>query len=144
MKSEDRMIYLLSTARQALIDHTNKSLLKAGIKTTLAQAGVLFLLIQRDMRNMSEFGQIFGIDKSAVTYLIDKLEKNGLVERNVQEGNRRAFLIHITSTGIKEAKKAREIVNGINQEIKTSFDSREIEAYKKVLSGIIEKFRPPK
>lgn len=142
MKSDDRMIYLLSLAKQALADYTNNSLFKAGLKVTSAQAGILFLLKKKDRQNMSELGQIFGIDKSAVTYLIDKLEKNGLVERQVQEGNRRAFLIHITPKGLEETAKAIAIVKEINEDIKRGFTRQELESYKKVLNGIVAKFKP--
>jgi MarR family transcriptional regulator, organic hydroperoxide resistance regulator len=144
MKSDDRLIYILSMAKQTLTDYTNSSLSKAGVKVTIAQAGILILLQQKDRRNMSELGQIFKIDKSAVTHLIDRLEKNGFVERQVQEGNRRAFLIHITPSGLKEAERAIKITRDVNEEVKICFTSQEVESFKKVLNGILGKFKPSK
>ncbi len=140
MKSDDRLIYLLSMAKQALIDYTNKALLKEEVKLTIAQAGILFMLKQKNLCMMSELGQVYNIDNSAVTRLIDRLENNGLVERQVPPENRRAILIHITPRGLEEADKAKKVIKTINEEIKKGFTPEEIESYKKVLNGILEKF----
>ena len=141
MKSDDRLIYQLSIAQRALRDYTHASLSKAGMNLTIAQAGVLFMLKKKDMCTMSEIGRVVDIDNSAVTRLIDHLEKNGLVERQVDRDNRRAILIRITPKGIESIEKAGKIIRSINEEVKTGFSSEEMEAYKKVISGIIEKFK---
>jgi DNA-binding MarR family transcriptional regulator len=141
MKSDDRLIYQLSVAQRALRDYTHAALAKADVKLNIAQAGILFLLEQKDMRNMSELGKIVDIDNSAVTRLIDYLEKNGLVERKVDSDNRRAILIHITPKGIEVMENAKKIIRGINEEVKQGFTPEEIETYQKVLNGILEKFK---
>ncbi len=43
MSNDDRLIYLLSIAQQALKDHTNKTIADKGGKVTLASC-ILFLL----------------------------------------------------------------------------------------------------
>ncbi|MCX5827379.1 MAG: MarR family transcriptional regulator, partial [Deltaproteobacteria bacterium] len=87
MTDDDRLIYLTSMAQQTLVHHTNAALSKAGLKVTTAQAGVLFFLKEKYMCIMSEIGQVFDIDNSAVTRLIDRLEKNGFVKRQVPPEN---------------------------------------------------------
>jgi MarR family transcriptional regulator, multiple antibiotic resistance protein MarR len=141
MKSDDRLIYQLSIAQRTLRDYTHAALSKLEVKLTMAQAGILFLLKQKDMRNMSELGKIVDVDNSAVTRLIDYLEKYGLVERQVAPDNRRAILIHITPKGIEAIDNAKKIVRSINEEVKKGFTPEEIETYQKVLKGILEKFK---
>ena len=141
MKSDDRLIYQLSVAQRTLRDYTHAAFSKAGLSLTIAQAGILFWLQQKDMRPMSELGRIVRIDNSAVTRLIDNLEKNELVERHVARDNRRSILIHITPKGIAAITKAKKIVSSINEEVKKGFTPDEIETYKKVLSEIVEKFK---
>ena len=108
---------------------------------TTAQAGILFFLKQKDMCMMSEIGQVFNVDNSAVTRLIDRLEKSGFVKRQVPPENRRAILICITPEGLEEEKKAQMIIRSINGKIKEGFTPKEVESYKKILNGILEKFK---
>ncbi len=141
MKSDDRLIYLLSVAQQTMKEYTNTSLSRAGVELTMTQAGILFLLKQKDMRTMSELGEVFDIDNSAVTRLIDRLEKNGSVERHPAPGDRRAFLIHLTPKGLESLEKAKKIIMSVNEELKRGFAPEEVEAYKKILKGIVERFK---
>jgi DNA-binding MarR family transcriptional regulator len=141
MADDDRLIYLTSMAQQTLMHYTNAALLQAGLKVTTAQAGILFFLKQKDMCMMSEIGQVFNIDNSAVTRLIDRLEKNGLVKRQFPPENRRAILFRITPEGLEEGKKAQTIIRAINGKIKVGFTPEEVAAYTKILNGILEKFK---
>ena len=141
MADDDRLIYLTSMAQQTLMYNTNAALLKGGLKVTTAQAGILFFLKQKDMCMMSEIGQVFNIDNSAVTRLIDRLEKNGFVKRQVPPENRRAILISITPEGLEEEKKAQMIIRAINGKIKVGFTAEEVAAYTKILNGILKKFK---
>lgn len=107
----------------------------------MTQAGILFLLKRKDMRTMSELGEVFDIDNSAVTRLVDRLEKNGIVERRPAPGDRRAFRIHVTPKGLESLEKAKKIIMGVNEELKKGFTPEEVESYKKVLTSILERFR---
>ena len=140
MQTEERFIYLHSIAQIALRTHINHALAKAGAKVTLAQAGILFLLEARDMQKMSELGEAIRVDNSAMTRVIDRMEKNGLVERVVDPKNRRAIHIRLTAKGRVAEGKARRIIQSANEEIKSGFSQREIDAYRKVLEGILKKF----
>ena len=141
LKSDDRLIYLLSVAQQTMKEYTNTALSKAGVELTMTQAGMLFLLKQKDMRTMSELGGIFDIDNSAVTRLVDRLEKNGIVERHPAPGDRRAFLIHMTPKGLESLEKAKKVIMGVNEELRRGFTPEEVEVYKKVLKSILERFK---
>ena len=141
MKPDDRLIYLLSLAQQTMKEYTNTALSRAGVELTMTQAGILFLLKQKDMRTMSELGEVFDVDNSAVTRLIDRLEKNGLVERHASPGDRRSILIHVTPRGLESLEKAKKVIMAVNEELRKGFTSEEVESYKKILKGILERFR---
>ncbi len=143
MSNDDRLIYLLSIAQQTLKDHTNRTLTDKGGKVTLAQAGILFLLKERDGQYMSEMGQVIGVDNSAMTRLVDRLERAGLVKRQIDPQNRRAILILLTPAGRKEAAQALTVVKFINEEIKKDYSPAEVDVFKKILSGILQKFKMP-
>jgi DNA-binding MarR family transcriptional regulator len=88
---EDRLIYMLAMAHLAVRAHIGSEFLKEGIKVTLPQATVLFLLQEKDGPMLSEIGQLIGVDNSAVTGLADRLEKAGYVTREPNPGDRRAW-----------------------------------------------------
>jgi DNA-binding MarR family transcriptional regulator len=141
MKRDDRLIFLLSTAQQAVRNHTNKVLAAEGVRITVAQSGILFLLKQRDRRIISELGRILGIENSAMTGLVDRLEKSGFVTRVTDPADRRALFICVTPAGLEEVERAKPIIRRVNDEIKAGFSESEIEAFKNVLDGILKRFK---
>jgi len=76
-----------------------------------------------------------------VTGLADRLEKAGYVTRNPNPGDRRAWHLHITPEGRREAQKAAVAVGRVNAEVKTGFSEQDMDAFKRVLRGFSEKFR---
>ena len=84
MTKDDRMIYLISLAHLALWVHIHGLFAEEGLGITGSRATVLFLLHKRYGRMMSELGQILGVDNSAMTGLIDRLEKAGFVRREAK------------------------------------------------------------
>jgi DNA-binding MarR family transcriptional regulator len=143
MKKDDRLIYLISMAQLALRARINTLFTDAGLRVTLPQATVLFLLTEKDCRMMSELGRIIGVDNSAMTGLVDRLEKAGLVRREAKRDDRRALLIRITPEGRGMAVKATKIVHGVNEKIQEGFEAGQIAALKAVLLGILERLKLP-
>jgi DNA-binding MarR family transcriptional regulator len=139
MPQDDRLIYLLFTAQHRLKMHIKDELLAAGVKTTMVQAGILFMLIEKNDQAMSELSRLLLLDNSTVTGLIDRLEKTGFVQRKANPKDRRVSLIHITPKGIKEAKEAGKVINGINENIKTGFSTSEVASFTKILNSLIAK-----
>ena len=125
-QKEDRLIYLVFTAQQRLRLHLRDELMNAGVKITLVQAGILFLLREKTGRAMSELAQLLSLDNSTVTGLIDRLETLGSVRRKVNPKDRRMSLIHITGQGLREVNKAGEVIRRVNAEIKAGFTKMEI------------------
>jgi DNA-binding MarR family transcriptional regulator len=141
LMQDDRIIYLLAMAHLAVRAHIGSEFLREGIKVTLPQATVLFLLQEKDGRMLSEIGQVLGVDNSAVTGFADRLEKAGYVTRMPNPGDRRAWHLHITPQGRDEAQRASGIVRRVNAEAKAGFSEQDIEGFKNVLKSFHQKFR---
>jgi MarR family transcriptional regulator, lower aerobic nicotinate degradation pathway regulator len=140
MKTDDRLIYLLFMAHQKLRIYINDALLEGNIKTTLSQTGILFLLKQEDGQSMTQLSNALDLDNSTLTGLIDRMERSGYVTRRPGDSDRRAFRICITPQGLEEGNRARPLIKRINEEIKSGFSQEEIETFKRVLRGLLEKF----
>ena len=138
---DDRLIYLIFTAQHRLRMHIRDQLTAAGVKITLEQAGILFLLKAENGQAMSQLSRLLLLDNSTVTGLIDRLEKSGFVLRKADPNDRRIFLIHITGQGIKEVDKAKPVINKVNEEIRTDFSMEEMESFKKILNSFVVKFK---
>jgi len=141
MAEDDRLIYLISMAHLALRTRIHGLLAAEGVRLTVPQATVLFLLKEKDGRMMSELGQVLGVDNSAMTGLVDRLEKAEFVRREAKREDRRALLIRITPAGLDEAARAADVIRGVNEKIKAGFKAAQIEAFKEVLGGILEEFK---
>jgi len=140
MPANDRLIYLIFTAQQKLRTHLSNAMVRENVRVTPAQAGILFLLKEKEGRTMSELSQILSIDNSTITGLVDRLEKAGLVRRDASPHDRRASHVYIKPDGIQEMNKAKKIVMKVNQEIKDGFTAEELEAFKKILGSFFQKF----
>jgi DNA-binding MarR family transcriptional regulator len=139
MQHDDRLIYLISRAQHSLMAYLKKEMNARGTTVTPVQAGILFLL-RKNAHTMTELSQILAIDNSAITGLVDRLEKSGLAQRTTNPDDRRTYLIRITEKGKAEIDRAHVTIKRVNEEIKSGFSKAEVETFKKVLNSLLEKF----
>jgi DNA-binding MarR family transcriptional regulator len=69
---------------------------------TPVQAKLLCVLVFGP-RGMAELAQLFGVEKAALTGLVDRAERRGLVRRSPVPGDRRALRVTLTDTGCRAA-----------------------------------------
>jgi len=72
---------------------------------TLAQSFILFSLLEKDGCALTEIGNRAQIDNSSLTTMVDKLEKEGLVERRLFAADRRVVTLFLTDSGRELACK---------------------------------------
>lgn len=69
---------------------------------TPMQARLLCVLAENS-RGMAELAREFGVEKAALTGLVDRAERRGLVERRAVPGDRRAVRVTLTPGGLRAA-----------------------------------------
>jgi DNA-binding MarR family transcriptional regulator len=143
MKNDDRLIYLVFIAQQKLKTHITNVLLAEGIKVTLGQAGILFLLQHHDGQTMTELSKALAVENPTLTGLIDRLERSAFVRRQAGSEDRRSFRIYLTPDGIKECERVKPMIKKINHEMKAGFTKEEIDVFKSVLQSLFKKFDKP-
>ncbi|MFE9577132.1 MarR family winged helix-turn-helix transcriptional regulator [Nocardia sp. NPDC006044] len=82
-----------------------------GLGLTYSQAKLLGLLAEP--RAMRELAEALSCDASNITLLIDRLEQRGLVERHVDQTDRRVKKVVATTEGIAIARQVREEMHGV-------------------------------
>jgi len=126
--------------QEKLRTHLSNVMIRENVRVTPAQAGILFLLIEKDGRTMSELSRILSIDNSTITGLVDRLQKTGLVRRDASPHDRRASRVYISPEGIREVEKAKRVVKKVNREIKNGFSAEELASFKNILQSFFQKF----
>jgi DNA-binding MarR family transcriptional regulator len=76
---------------------------------TDAQLTVLELLRERDAMKPSDLAPHLATSPAAVTMLLDRMEKNGLIVRERDAGDRRIVWVSITEVGMKETERGLQI-----------------------------------
>lgn len=144
MKNDDRLIYLVFMAQQKLRSYITNALLSEGIKVTIGQVGILFLLQHHDGQTMTELSKTLAVENPTLTGLIDRLERLAFVKRQASLEDRRSFRIYLTAEGIKECEQVKPVIKRINDEIKSEYSKEEIEVFKSFLQSFFKKFDKPK
>lgn len=140
MDYSNKYLYLMSRAMNRIKYHSISRFNEGGITVTPSQMGILFLLKKVESLPMSALSSALSVDNSTLTRHAEKLITRGLVERILDDSDRRVLKLRITPDGLKESDKAAKIANLVNAEIISGFTEQEIRIFSKVLTGIIEKF----
>lgn len=105
---------------------------------TDSQSALLSVLLRKGPTKMSEIGKLLKVTKPNITFLVDKMEEQGLIKREKDDSDRRITNICLTENGkksIEEKKSAlykkiagkldlltEEDIKDLNQALETSFD----------------------
>jgi DNA-binding MarR family transcriptional regulator len=64
----------------------------------------LLCVLANGPRGMADLARCFGVEKAALTGLVDRAERNGLVARSAVPGDRRALHVSLTDAGERAAR----------------------------------------
>lgn len=87
---------------------------------------------------IGELVRVFGIKQSTFTSLLDRLEKAGLIRREMNPGDRRSFLIHITDAGRELAERLNRFLETLEDEIRNHASPEDVEGFRAVMAAVEE------
>lgn len=87
---------------------------------------------------IGELVRVFGIKQSTFTSMLDRLEKAGLIRREINPGDRRSFLIHITDQGAAVAEDSTRRLVEFEDEIRRRAGPRDVQGFHAVMAVIEE------
>jgi DNA-binding MarR family transcriptional regulator len=126
--------FQLGSAARKIQKYYNNKYAEYGI--TVAQSFILFSLLENDGLYVKSLAERLIIDSSAITGLVDRLEKENLVERRVDPEDRRAFRIFLTEKGRNLANTISPIALEFNEKLKAGLNKEEEDAFRKFLSRV--------
>ena len=100
----------MAIALQLMKRKNHQAIANAGLKITMEQLALLEVLSFHGDMNMTELSHTVWKQNANVTRIVDKLERQQLLERKPLEGDRRAYLLCITEKGEQLYKKLIPIV----------------------------------
>ena len=139
MSTTPRLIYKLSLAQHRLLKGADLAFREAaGISTT--QLGVLFFLQKSPGALPKDLSDALGVNASAITALIARMEDKGLVRRQPSRDDQRAIHLFATASGLARAAAARPILARLNTRLTGDFSERDIATVARFLDAILERF----
>lgn len=87
---------------------------------------------------VGELVRVFGVKHSTFTSMLDRLEKAGLVRREINPDDRRSFLIHVTDQGRAVAEEADRRLVAFEDEIRRRVPARDVAGFHAVMAAIEE------
>ncbi len=104
---------------------------------TSTQAKVLFQIYHFKFDRPSQIGKSLNVDNSAITRMLDRLEKKGLLIRIPDPNDRRSIVIQLTENGVEAVKRSLPLARNAIEELTQSLSEEEIEQLRHCLKKIV-------
>lgn len=129
------LCFKMRAAMKKLDRNLGQKLEEYGI--SIPQSFILKTLVEENGITLKEIGNRTLIDSSSMTVLIDKLEKDDLVERQLDAQDRRAIRIYITEKGLNLADEVSSIAEDFNIRVRQLVSAENQEAFLAGINNII-------
>ncbi|QUW21711.1 MarR family transcriptional regulator [Sporosarcina sp. Marseille-Q4063] len=117
-----KLFIVLSRSCKVILEEAHKLIEQYGLNPT--EFGVLELLYHRGRQPIQKIGQKILLRSGSMTYVVDKLEKRGFLERVFCSEDKRVTYISITQSGVEliesifpeHAKNIEALMSGLDAE----------------------------
>ncbi len=82
--------------------------------------GMLTRLAANEGRSQQAIGELMGLNPTRMVFLVDELEKHGLVERRRNPADRRSHALYLTDQGREKLREAQEASAGHERQLGAS------------------------
>jgi DNA-binding MarR family transcriptional regulator len=108
----------------------------AGMGVTRAQWKVLFRLSRQPGMRQIELADLLDIEPITLSRIIDRLAEAGLVERQADPTDRRAWRLHVTAKAKPLVERLRAVAAEMTEEAFEGIDPKEVETMRRVLARV--------
>jgi len=135
MLSGGELGFLVSAVRSAILGAIEAELQPLDI--TAAQFVVFNSIALGKGRTIGEFCRLLGYDSGAMTRLLDRIEKKGLIRRVANPEDRRSFLLELTPQSKALFPQAKRRVRAVFKRLLAGFDEAQAAALKQSLEQLL-------
>jgi DNA-binding MarR family transcriptional regulator len=105
---------------------------------TPSQFFVLDALWSQDGVSISELGEQVALDTSTLTGILDRLERNGLVERHQNPADRRSVLVTLTDRARELEPQVMPVVKELDVSLRHPFSSADMSVFERLLDSFTD------
>ncbi|MCP4618008.1 MAG: winged helix-turn-helix transcriptional regulator [Bradyrhizobium sp.] len=134
---EHRLIFLLNVA-QRRVQRVVASQPPKGVTAT--QAGLLFVLGQRDGLLLGEAGAALDLGMPGISGLVERTVEAGLIEKRADPDDGRAWRLWLTPSGRRARERAKAAATELNAKLMEGFTEAEIDIIARWLTSVRKKF----
>ena len=117
-------------------DHYEKRL--SPFSLTPPQYFVFNALWMGDGISIGELGQRVSLDSSTLTGIIDRMERSGYVERQLNPQDRRSVLVFLTAKAREVGPRILEFADELDASLRQPFSNEEMDTFEQVLRSLAE------
>jgi len=125
--------YHLRRAQATVFDDFMRTMARDGV--TPGQFGVLVLIQGNPGSTQSAIAKALGVERSTMVAVIDRLQEQGLVSREVAERDRRSYALRLTDAGAALTTRLRKRVRTHERRIAAALSEDE----KRTLIGLLRR-----
>jgi len=133
-----RIFHLLHRSHRAVFRAADKALL-ARFGITAAQQAALMFLARNEGVTMSALAVAVGLKAAATSGLVDRMERNGFLERRVAPLDGRSFLLFLKPAGKQIVDDSKALITESNQQILKGFSQEECNQISEFLETVIKR-----
>ena len=127
----------LQSALWAMRTTTSRALFDAGI--TGPQTGILWFLHEYKQLSLARLAELQGSTAANMTGMIQRLERDGLVQRKPHATDRRVRMVELTAEGTARVRKARKAIESAMADLFQGASQPDLDVVLRVLSQIRER-----
>ena len=106
-----------------------------------SEINVLANLADGQFRSVGELAADAGVKPTTLTSILDRLGKRGYLARELDLGDRRSFMVHLTPEGAKAAERASAAMSDIAKDAASSLTDADVAGFRKVVRALTEAAR---
>lgn len=133
------LLYKINLAQRLLMKHVDRQL-KERADVSATQAAALIYLSQNQGSSLADLSRELLQNKSAITTLVARMEKNGLINKNPSQIDKRSSQIYVTEKGLNANNHALSEVEEYNFAISKNFSDIELEVIDRFFDSIISNY----
>ncbi len=140
MKKDRRLFFKINKAQKLIYQYADKEI-KSRLNITPIQLAVLFYLKKNNGCLLKDLSKELDQNNSAITTLVDRMEKKELLTKKASETDGRAFQVFITPTGMTIAQKGLPFIRELNAKLTTDMSEEDLDVIHNFLDKSLIQFK---
>lgn len=136
---DKRLFFLMNMAQKKLFRFMDQACEKE-LQTSMTQMAALMVIAGKDDCQQKDVARTLELNKSAITGLVSRMEKNGLLRRHSSRDDARAVVLRVTPEGGAKLEQLKPMIATMNSIFSDEFSDEEMLTILRFLNFIMARF----